>query len=193
MSPAPWFRSGAGTLKRPTPASFAHLHSKTAGLSAEIAGDLFLAPTCPRRSPASVRSLPLAETCERREPYGDPPITTRGRGLDDRVNPGGVVRAPPSGLIQASPFRSPELRASDAERDGANPEEGRASIRSVARWPGHPRASLLLCVEAVAQASRTVGGCRSPNGSSDSTSPGGAGRLRGAARPVARVALATGA
>jgi hypothetical protein len=36
LSPKPWFRSGAGTLKRPVPASVAHLHSETAGLSAEM-------------------------------------------------------------------------------------------------------------------------------------------------------------
>ena len=43
LRPEPWFRSRAGTLTRPAPASVAHLHSEIAGLSAEIARDALVA------------------------------------------------------------------------------------------------------------------------------------------------------
>ena len=43
MRPEPWFRSRAGTLTRPAPASVAHPHSDIAGLSAEIARDALVA------------------------------------------------------------------------------------------------------------------------------------------------------
>ena len=93
-SPEPWFRSGAGTLKRPTPATSRTCLQKNARLSGEMATDPVLArsgssawiderewaPTClPNENPATKAAI--GTTPESRE------------GSDGHLCPSGVARA----------------------------------------------------------------------------------------------------
>ena len=82
LSPGPWFRSRAGTLTRPAPASVAHLHSKIAGLSAEIARDALLASSVHLLLAGRLRPRANGRVLDRvaegsKQPPKGPPIAPR--------------------------------------------------------------------------------------------------------------------